>query len=224
MGKAAVVPGRFPWPAEHRGEPLARRPRLPIVGFRRHGSQGASVSIADRGPRGSPRRLRRVAALPQKAERAGRPIGSLRRRCASDPTPRSIDLANRLRAHAAAVSGGRAPRLLDRRGSIDFPVQKRPNNPPRSQRGFPRTVGRTDMPGPSSTSGGPSKTILPGMRCTASTQLPVAFSGRWPPERFRGRRETCGRTHRADSSLPGDGGHGVPGDGDCARQASNGIR
>ena len=38
------------------------------------------------------------------------------------------------------------------------------------------TVGTTDMPGPSSTSGGSSNTILTGTRWTILTKLPVAFS------------------------------------------------
>ena len=39
------------------------------------------------------------------------------------------------------------------------------------------TVGTTDMPGPSNTSGGWSNTILTGTRWTILTKLPVAFSG-----------------------------------------------
>src|ERR1700721_897095 len=38
------------------------------------------------------------------------------------------------------------------------------------------TVGTTDMPGPSSTSGGSSNRIFTGTRCTILTKLPVGFS------------------------------------------------
>ena len=53
-------------------------------------------------------------------------------------------------------------------GERAFPTSRLPHRQ-RSQGGFTRTVGATDMPGPSSTMGGSSKVILTGMRCTTLT-------------------------------------------------------
>jgi hypothetical protein len=69
----------------------------------------------------------------------------------------SLEIPRHGRGHFGVYGGERA-----------FPTSRLPHRQ-RSQGGFTRTVGVTDMPGPSSTMDGLSKVILTGMRCTTLT-------------------------------------------------------
>src|SRR5262249_46437096 len=73
---------------------------------------------------------------------------------------------------AAAALGAAKPVGFDRGGTHS----SLPRRSASEGWGLIRTVGTTDMPGPSATSvGGLSMTILTGTRWTILTQLPVAF-------------------------------------------------